>query len=295
MKKTRINRREMIKQSLAGVAGFAMLPGCQRESRKQPSQSNGFKIGVCDWTLGKRCDPASLELAKRLGFDGVQVDFGGGADTLPLFDAERQKAFLAESQKQGIEIGSLAMGELNSVPYKSDSRAEQWVSEGIQVCKSLGCKVLLLACFGNGDLKNDPPGIDTVVERLKKVAPQAEQAGVTLGIESWLSAEEHRDILDRVDSPAIKVYYDVGNSHKMGYDIYQEIRALGERICEFHAKDYDDLYGRGGIDFPKVREAMDAVGYRGWLHIEGTQMPLGLEESCRYDLYYLRSIFPSVV
>ena len=115
---------------------------------------------------------------------------------------------------------------------------------------------------------------------------------MTLAVESWLSAEEHLALLDRVGSPAVQVYYDVANSHKMGYDIYQEIRTLGKRICQFHAKDYDDLYGTGSIDFKRVREAMDEVGYRGWLVMEGTKMPLGPEESCRYDAEHLKTIFP---
>jgi len=37
---------------------------------------------------------------------------------------------------------------------------------------------------------------------------------------------------------------------------------------------------------------MDEIGYRGWLVMEGTKMPLGVEESCRYDAEYLRTIFP---
>ena len=90
----------------------------------------------------------------------------------------------------------------------------------------------------------------------------------------------------------MQVYYDVANSHKMGYDIYKEIRTLGKRICQFHAKDNEQLYGKGSIDFKRVREAMDEVGYRGWLVMEGTNMSLGVEESCRYDAEYLRPIFP---
>ena len=57
----------------------------------------------------------------------------------------------------------------------------------------------------------------------------------------------------------------------------------------------DDLYGKGSIDFVKVRQAMDDIGYRGWFVMEGTKMPLGVEESCRYDAEYLRSIFPPIV
>jgi sugar phosphate isomerase/epimerase len=155
--------------------------------------------------------------------------------------------------------------------------------------------VVLVAFFAKGDLRGDKEGTEVVIERLKRVAPKAEKAGVILGVESWLSAEQHMDILDRVGSPAVQVYYDVGNSHKAGYDIFKEIRFLGKHICEFHAKDNDDLYGKGSMNFPEVRRAMDDIGYRGWIQIEGTKFPLGAEESVRYDLEYLRGVFPPEV
>ncbi len=285
----------MLVNSARALAGLTMVSSCRPFDEARKETPRGFKLAVCDWTIGKTTDPGSLEAAKRIGLDGVQVDFGRGQETLPFFDADLQRRFLEEVRMQDMEIASLAMGVLNSIPYKSDPRAERWVDEGIDVCKALGVKVVLLAFFGNGDLRNDQEGKDIVVERLKRVAPKAEKAGVFLGVESWLSAEQHLEIIERVGSPAVKVYYDVANSHKAGYDIYKEIRQLGKNICEFHAKDYDDLYGKGSIDFERVREAIDDIGYRGWLVMEGTKMPLGIEESCRYDAEYLRGIFPPKV
>jgi sugar phosphate isomerase/epimerase len=70
---------------------------------------------------------------------------------------------------------------------------------------------------------------------------------------------------------------------------------LAGHIVEFHAKDHDALYGKGSMDFPAVRKAMDDIGYRGWLVMEGVKMPLGTEESNRYDAEYLRKIFPPKV
>jgi L-ribulose-5-phosphate 3-epimerase len=292
MKNSRITRRRMLVNGARALAGLSLAASCRPLAGARKEKPRGFKLAVCDWTIGKTADPASLEAAKRIGLDGVQVDFGRGEGTLPLFDADLQRRFLDEVLRQDMEIASLAMGVLNNIPYKSDPRAEQWVDEGIDVCKALGVNVVLLAFFGNGDLRDDKKGTDVVVERLKRVAPKVEEAGVCLGIESWLSAEEHLEIIERVGSPAVKVYYDVANSNMAGYDIYKEIRLLGKNICEFHAKDYDDLYGKGSIDFVRVREAMDDIGYRGWLVMEGTKMPLGVEESCRYDAEYLRGIFP---
>ncbi|MEA3225437.1 MAG: sugar phosphate isomerase/epimerase family protein [Planctomycetota bacterium] len=292
-----ITRRQMMVGAAHAAAGLTLVSSCASTANRKSAKARpvGFKLGVCDWTIRKTADPASLEMAKRIGLDGVQVDFGRGEDDLPLFDPELQKRFIEARQEHKMEIASLAMGVLNGIPYKNDPRAERWVPQAIDVAEAMDVKIILLAFFGNGDLQNDRQGVDAVVSRLKQVAPRAEKAGVTLGIESWLSADQHVDIIERVGSPAVRVYYDVANSNKAGYDIYSEIRQLGKLICEFHAKDYDDLYGKGSIDFERVREAMDDIGYRGWFVMEGTKMPLGVEESCRYDAQYLRSIFPAKV
>lgn len=291
-----IPRRTFLKHSL-GAIGAAHL-ACSRAAEKTTAKSlgNGFQIFACDWTLQKTCNPEAFPLAARIGLDGVQVDFGRlkeGVTTLPLFDPAQQDKILAASTQHGVAIASLALGVLNSVAYKNDPKAEQWVLDSVGVMQRMKTRLALLAFFSNGDLVGDAAGVAETVRRLKKLAPRAEAAGLVYGIESWLKAPELEQILDAVNSPAIKVYYDVGNMQKVGEDVGTAIRRLGrERICEVHFKDYDDLYGKGSMDFPKVRTALDAIGYHGWVGIEGVKTPLGVEESIRYDVNYLRPIFP---
>jgi len=301
MENLKITRRKMLFQSAGALAGLSLLNGCKQNSLSKwhPSYTatgKGFKIGSCDWSLGHRADPASLVKARQFGLDGVQVDFGMAQnDTLPMFDPELQKNHLETARQQNVEIASLAMGVLNNVPYKSEAVAETWVARGIEVARTMNVKVILLAFFGKGDLCDDPQGMDRVVQRLKKVTSQAEDTGIILGIESWLNAEQHLEIIDRVNSPALQVYYDVGNSLLRKYDIYAEIRQLGPRICEFHAKDYDHLFGQGSVNFPQVRRAMDEIGYRGWIQLEPVKYPKGREETFRLNAQYLRKIFPAEV
>jgi sugar phosphate isomerase/epimerase len=202
-----------------------------------------------------------------------------------------QQQFKEAAKQAGLQVASLAIGELNDIPYKSDPRTVQWVSDSVDVCKAFGLRVVLLAFFGNDDLRDDKAGVDEVVRRLKAVAPKAEKAGVILGIESWLSADQHLEILERVGSKSVQVYYDVCNSNDRGYDIYSEIRKLGKRICEFHAKENGSLLGQGKVDFHKVRAALDDIGYRGWLQIEGA-VPSGkpMLESYQANCKFMRGI-----
>ena len=67
---TRQTRREMMKStarlSLAGVSmGAGFLGSSSLWSKPGPQSRQRFKIGACDWTLGKRSDPAALEMPKR--------------------------------------------------------------------------------------------------------------------------------------------------------------------------------------------------------------------------------------
>jgi sugar phosphate isomerase/epimerase len=288
------NRRSFLKYSAGAIGGATLLRSAQKSAA--PTAANGFRLFACDWTLQKTCNPEAFELAARLGLDGVQVDFGRlkeGGTTLPLFDESHQDKILAASAQHHIAIASLALGVLNNVAYKSDPTAEQWVLDSVRVMQRMKARVALLAFFSKGDLVEDAAGTAEVIRRLKQLVPRAEDAGVVYGFESWLKAPELERILDAVNSPALKVYYDIGNMQKVGEDIAAAIRRLGrERICEIHLKDYDDLYGKGSMNFPAVRAALDAIGYRGWLGIEGVKTPLGVEQSIRYDVDYLRPIFP---
>jgi len=254
-----------------------------------------FKIGACDWSVRQRQSPEAFPVAKEIGLDGLEVSFSEPGLDNDLRDEKVRKQYLGLSEKHGIEIASLAMGILNRVPYAEDPRTEKWVADVVEVMPKLGVKICLLAFFGKGNINGERAKQDEVIRRLKKIAPQAEKAGVVLGVESRLNAEDHMRIVEEVASPAVQVYYDVANMNQQGYDIYKEIRQLGkDRICQFHMKENGFLLGQGRIDFPRVKEAIDEIGYEGWLIIESaTVRDKSLVECYQHNQKYLRSIFPT--
>ena len=284
-----VSRREMLRQSAQAAAWLALAANCAPLFAAPDKRR--FRLGACDWSIGKMADPAAFEVAEQIGLDGVQVSLGTVADNMHLRQPQVQQQYKVAARARGLQVSSLAIGELNTIPYKSDPRTVQWVSDSIDVCKVFGVRVVLLAFFSNDDLRDDPAGVDEVVRRLKAVAPKAEKAGVILGIESWLSADQHLNILKRVGSKAVQVYYDVCNSNDRGYDIYKEIRQLGKHICEFHAKENGALLGQGKVDFHKVRAALDDIGYHGWLQIEGAVPPgKPMLESYQANCKFMRGI-----
>ena len=282
-----LTRREVL---LAAAAAAGLGPDSAREALAQRGR---FRIGACDWSLGMRGRTDAFSVGRQLGLDGIQVSMGGVDNDLQLRRPEVQRAYREASAATGVQIGGVALDVMNQVPYKSDPRTEQWVSDSVDVAHALGVRVILLAFFEKGDLRGDPDGQAEVVRRLKGVAPRAEKNGVVLGIESWLSATDLLRILDEVRSPSIRVYYDLANSTQMGYDILAEIRQLGrERICEFHAKENGALLGQGRIDFPAVRKVLDDIDFTGWLQIEGA-VPKGgqIVASYEHNVRFMRTHF----
>lgn len=277
-----LSRRRMLALA-GGVLGTVVCTFPSLAPLFAAPSGRSFKIGACDWSIGKMADPEALQVAKEIGLNGVQVSLGTADNGMHLRQAQVQERYKDKAAQTGVEIASLAIGELNSIPYKSDPRTIEWVHDSVDACKAMGTTVVLLAFFGNGDLRDDPEGQKEVIRRLREVAPRAEKAGVVLGIESWLSADDHLRIINAVGSPAVRVYYDVCNSNDRGYDIYKEIRQLGSHICEVHAKENGALLGKGKVDFNKVREALDEIGYKGWVQIEGA-VPDGAQMVPSYKL-----------
>ncbi len=284
----KIARRTMMAGAAAGLWLSPAVAGLLAAGERR-----AFRIGACDWSLGQRQQVGALALARRIGLDGVEVSFDGGPKSDLRQEAVRRE-YLTASKTHGVQICSLAMGVLNRVPYATDLRAEQWVEESIDVLVQLRVGLILLPFFFRGEIKGDAKLQDSVVRRLKKVAPRAEKAGVVLALETALNADDHLRILDAVGSPAVKVYYDVSNMLRRGYDIYREIPRLASRIGRVHMKEKGCLLGQGAVDFPRVREVLEKIGYRDWLVIEeATVKGRPVADCYRHNLNYLRAMYPN--
>src|SRR5689334_16449821 len=146
-----------------------------------------FRVGAPDWNLRLTAKPESVALAKKIGFDGVQISIG---NKMQLNDKALQQAFLAESKREGFPISSLCLDILHVNGLKSDPLGQRWVAESIPIAKTMGTRVILLPFFGKWALKTQTE-MDYVGDALRELAPAAEKAGVILGLEDTISARDN--------------------------------------------------------------------------------------------------------
>jgi len=251
-----------------------------------------LRIGVTDWNLMLGADPKAVALASQLGFEGVQISFGRKIvdDKMPVDNPEMIAQYLQLSKENGIPIDGTCVDRLHDNGLKSDKLAPKWVLDSIRLTKEFRTKVLLVPFFGKWALTNKAE-MDYTGDALRDLAPEAEKAGVILGIEDTISAEDNVRMIDRARSKNVMVYYDVGNSTVAGFDIVKEIRWLGkERICQFHLKDNPNYLGEGKIEFMPVMHTIRDIGFSGYANLETDAQERTLEADMRRNLMYIRKV-----
>jgi L-ribulose-5-phosphate 3-epimerase len=265
-------------------------------SRTSAAAPAGLRIGVTDWNLKLGANPDAIPLASRLGFDGVQVSFGRKLidDKMPADNPGTISRYLALSKQFNLPIDGTCVDRLHDNGLKSDKLAPKWVSDSIRLTKELGTRVLLVPFFGRWALQSQSE-MDYTGDALRDLAPEAEEAGVILGLEDTISAEDNVRIMERTRSKNVLVYYDVGNSTKAGFDVLKEIRWLGkDRICQIHLKDNPHYLGEGNIQFAPIMRAIKDIGYTEWANLETDAHPETLDADLRKNLGYIRNVIREV-
>lgn len=107
--KKQFTRREFLVTGSLAAAGLAVFTGCNNgESERRFLE--GARIGVIDINgrdgvqfggLGRPADLGAVEKAARIGFEGVEITFGGPDEDgiLRLARAERQQQYFDEFEK----------------------------------------------------------------------------------------------------------------------------------------------------------------------------------------------------
>ncbi len=266
------------------------------------ADAHRYKIAVCDWMILKRQKLGAFQLTKDIGADGVEVDMGslGTNETFESVittNAEVRQQFLDKARELGLEIPSLAMSGFYAQSFAGRPTVPRMAQDCIDTMKAMNVKIAFLPLGVRSDLVKHPELRSNVVERLKIVGKQAEKAGVIIGVETELPAAEQVKLLDEVGSPAIKIYYNFSNPLQNGYDLIAELRTLGkDRICQIHCTDQDGVWLQDDpkIDMTKVKQALDEMGWSGWLVIERSRKAgdsRNVKGNFGANTAYLKSIF----
>ncbi len=262
-----LDRRQFLGTSAAVALGACASSLPAADAPKRPK----LKIAVKYSMIGIDGDErAKLELVKKLGFQGVEIDSPSGVN-LPALKAACEAT------------GIVMHGSIDSVHWKdtlSDpnpevrARGVKGLETAIRDAHFFGAETALLVPGVVKDGVTYQECFDRSQAEVKKVLPLAEELKVKVCIETvWnnfiTKPEQLIEYVDSFQSPWVGAYFDCSNMLKYEVPAATWIRKLGKRMVKFDFKGYHMKnswckIGEGSEDWPEVLTALADIGYDGW-------------------------------
>jgi hydroxypyruvate isomerase len=223
-----------------------------------------------------------LEAAARDGFKGVEI--------LSPYELE-PNALAALLQAQGLQLvlintplGPDGEKGLAGLPGR-EAEFEAGLERAFAVCRATGCRAVHVM------VGQVPEGADrahhraTLIANLRRMAPVAAEAGITLTLEAlnhldvpryfYSVADEVVEILQEVDHPAVRLQFDFYHSQREQLDLDGTLQRL---LPWVHHVQFAHVVGRHEPDpsDPEVAAALRTLArarYSGWIGCEYT--PVG--------------------
>jgi len=235
---------------------------------------------MAKWQVGVLVDnlelgvAQGLETAAELGADGVQIYCTEGEMAPANMDAAARKAF-----RKNLKVLGLALSALCGDTFKGffdPATIEDQVRDAksfIDLAADLGTDVVTTH-FGRFPKDENDPKWEMCFKALREIGKHAASKGVFYASETGLeSPQDLLEFLKKVRSANIKVNYDPANLVHNGFDQVGGVKILKGYIVHTHAKDYikggdETPLGQGDVDYPRYLEALEAIGYKGFLTVE---------------------------
>jgi len=289
-----MGRRQCLARLSLGAAGLAL----GATSLHGVEEGHRMKIAIFSGMFKKFPLRTAMEHAGRIGYDGIEVMVGFGADHL---DVRCPPARAAEigivARDNGLDVcliyttlgGNALAGERPRKQGLDD------VERFLEIGDSMSCKMLKVTA---GRLKESAYRDDearVVADWLGKACDRAARHGARIATE--IHFRQYCETVDMacrmialVDRPNFGVIHDAGNLHITGDDYGENsVKRLGNRIFHVHIKDMvkaaaDDqaahdypagrfkraLLNEGDVDHRSLFGALQRARYGGYLSCEAS-------------------------
>lgn len=254
--------------------------------------------------------------AASVGFEGLQIELGCEKDGYYMAQKRIQQAYLEDAEKYAVEFPSIVLNDLDFNGYvKGPGRPEyqiamQSIDMVIQVARDMDIGMIMLPHYQDNAITDDYT-MSNAIRILRETCKKAQIWGLTVGVETCLNNEQHRQLFDSIDMPNVCLYYDSQNYKFESHLSQKEIIEGSYRYIkdQLHVKDgfghrsdggeqSNALMGKGDSDFMATIAYLKKMHYEGWLVVENYYYSKNLRslradcfETMEEDLNFLKSLF----
>ena len=249
-----------------------------------------MKIAYGTYALPTLSYEEAIPMLAEIGYDGVELcisDNHKGA-TIAEMDAGRRATVKAMLEEHGLGLPAIfTLGGL----YAADDEAHQSTLDHVSRCaelgRDLGMREPPVVAIGFGGKKDQWDEIKgTLVEQLRDYGERADAENFIVAGEAHFGAavfnsERITWLLDRVNSPRVRLHFDIIHLFLAGEPIADAVRTLVPYTAHTHITDanrHDDgsfalcLLGDGELDSAEYMRAMDEAGWDDFITLEVSTM-----------------------
>tara|TARA_Y200000002_G_C22642027_1_gene647448 strand:+ start:426 stop:1247 length:822 start_codon:yes stop_codon:yes gene_type:complete len=245
------------------------------------------KIGIMQGRLSKTPDGVVQKfpsknwekeffILNKIGYDGIELIFDTKKN--PLFSESGIKKIKKLSKENNIETPSVIFDYLKTNPLIGKKRLNNLnvIKKLLKNMNKIDSKNLCIALIENNKIDNSYD-LKLIVPLLKKICNYAYRLGITITLETDLSATNLKKLINLVNYNNLKINLDVGNIVALGYDMKDYLLQLKKYIYSIHIKDRDTLFGNnvplglGSVNFQQLFEILNYNKFNGYLIIEGAR------------------------
>ena len=225
----------------------------------------------------------TLEKLKAMGYDGVEI---------PVFNLDLDYAAWGKRfDNLGLERTGVTVRTPDDNPISSDASIRKKGVDGnkkaLDCCAAAGVQTIVgpyhsaLGHFsGSGRTQDEWNwGIDS----MRATAEHAGKVGVMLGVEPlnrfevyFLNAQaDAAEFCRQVNHPMCRMMYDTFHSNIEEKSVTKAIHDIKDMLCHVHISENDrSTPGHGNVRWKENFDALQSIGYDGWLVIEAFGLAL---------------------
>ncbi len=254
---------------------------------------NGFEnnkpfLGLYEKALPENLDwEEKLSLAHKAGYSFMELSIDGSEERLERLNWDKIKRRKLRDIAEDIEVPLLTLCLSANRKFPLGSAYQELRNKGMKIMENailfafhLGIRIVQVAGY---DVLMDEASTDKTIEtylnNMKKSVELASTLGIVLAIEnvdihSANSVEKIMYYVNRIKSPWLQIYPDIGNLSAMKLDVLKELKLGETHIAALHIKDTVENvfrripYGEGDVDFISVFKELKRINFHGPLLME---------------------------
>ena len=230
--------------------------------------------------------PVRLTLAAEAGFDFVEMSIDPSVQRLErlTWSSAQRRDVRDKAHDLGIPMLTMCLSAHRQYPLGSAdkigrARGMEILRQALDLASDLGIRIIQIAGYDTESGDTNGESQNRYIEAIQQASIWASELSIMLGLENQESGfvnspSQALAVIEKVNSPYVQMYMDVGNLIVNRRDVRQEIYIAKGHLLAVHLKDARPdvprrvFFGDGDVPFSEIFRLLAEIRFTGPLMLE---------------------------